>query len=257
VPSPDGGMRLPALVLVHGAVHAGDCWDLTIGEIHRLAPELTVLAVDLPGRRGKPGDLSTLTIADCVDSVVSDIEDAGLGAVVIVGHSIAGLTVPGVVTRLGASRVREMILAAACVPAEGTALVDTLPGPISWYSRRRAKTGKIGEIPFLVGRFIFLNGVPSEPRRFLLNHLCPESLRVLAERVSRREMPNDIPRTWIMTLRDRGVSVKAQRTSIEAIGGVDAVIPMNTCHDLMVSEPQRLAEILIQRCRARAREIVP
>jgi hypothetical protein len=32
---------------------------------------------------------------------------------------------------------------------------------------------------------------------------------------------------------------------------------MNTCHDLMVSEPQRLAEILIQRCRARAREIVP
>jgi hypothetical protein len=28
-------MRLPALVLVHGAVHAGDCWDLTIGEIHR------------------------------------------------------------------------------------------------------------------------------------------------------------------------------------------------------------------------------
>ena len=35
---------------------------------------------------------------------------------VIVGHSMAGLTVPGVVTKLGASRVREMMLAAAFVP---------------------------------------------------------------------------------------------------------------------------------------------
>jgi len=52
------------------APHAADCWDLTIDEIHRRAPELTVLAVDLPGRRGKPGDLWTLTIADWVDSVV-------------------------------------------------------------------------------------------------------------------------------------------------------------------------------------------
>ena len=41
-------MALPALVLVHGYAHAADCWDLTLDEIHRLAPELDVLAVDLP-----------------------------------------------------------------------------------------------------------------------------------------------------------------------------------------------------------------
>jgi hypothetical protein len=46
-----------------------------------------VLAVDLPGRRGRPGDLSAVTITDC--------------------------TVPGVVAKLGPSRVLEMILAAA------------------------------------------------------------------------------------------------------------------------------------------------
>jgi hypothetical protein len=50
-------MALPALVLVHGSSFAADSWDLTVDEIHRQAPELTVLAVDLPGRRGKPGDL--------------------------------------------------------------------------------------------------------------------------------------------------------------------------------------------------------
>lgn len=71
-------MTLPALVLVHGGAHAGDCWDLTVDEIHRQAPELRVPAVDLPGRRGKPGDLRTVTLGDCVVSVVADIEAEGL-----------------------------------------------------------------------------------------------------------------------------------------------------------------------------------
>jgi pimeloyl-ACP methyl ester carboxylesterase len=57
-------MALPALVLVHGGGLAADSWDLTVEEIHQLAPELTVLALDMPGRRNKPGDLREMTIAD-------------------------------------------------------------------------------------------------------------------------------------------------------------------------------------------------
>ena len=64
-------------------------------------------AVDLPGRGRKPADLTRVSVADWVDSVVGDIEDTGLGDVVIVGHSLAGVTVPGVVARLGSTRVRE------------------------------------------------------------------------------------------------------------------------------------------------------
>ena len=62
-------------------------------------------------------------------------------------------------------------------------------------------------------------------------------------------MPDDVPRTWILTLRDRALSPKSQRRSIAALGGVQTVIPIDTCHGLMVSEPKRLAEILIERCR--------
>ena len=43
-------------------------------------------------------------------------------------HSVAGVTVPGVVTKLGASKVREMILATAFVRPEGRTVLDTLPG---------------------------------------------------------------------------------------------------------------------------------
>jgi pimeloyl-ACP methyl ester carboxylesterase len=54
-------MALPGLVLVHGGGLAADSWELTVEEIHRLAPELSVLALDLPGRRNKPGDLREMT----------------------------------------------------------------------------------------------------------------------------------------------------------------------------------------------------
>jgi hypothetical protein len=72
------------------------------------------------------------------------------------------------------------------------------------------------------------------------------------EKTSRRDMPDEVPRTWILTLRDCTHSVKEQRASIEAIGGVQTVIPVDTCHGLVVSEPERLAEILVDRCRARS-----
>ena len=62
-------------------------------------------------------------------------------------------------------------------------------------------------------------------------------------------MPNDVPITWILTLRDRALSVASQRRSIAALGGVQTMIPMDTCHDLMVSEPELLAGQLLERCR--------
>src|SRR5262249_4388041 len=128
-------MALPDLVLVHGGAHAADCWDLTVAELARQAPELRVLAVDLPGRGSRPAALSTVTIADFVNSVVADVEDAGLGDVVVVGHSMAGLTVPGIGAKLGAARVREMILVSAFVPPEGLSVVDTLGGPLAPLAR--------------------------------------------------------------------------------------------------------------------------
>ena len=249
-------MPMPALVLVHGGGLAADCWDLTVEEIRRLAPELTVIAPDLPGRRNKPGDLITAGIGEWVDSVVSDIDNAGLDDLVIVGHSLAGVTVPGVVTKLGSARVREMILATAQVPANGSALVDTVPGALSWYGRRTAKRNvqksrslRLGGLPTALARFVFCNGMTPAQRRFTLSRSCQESPSIMIEKVDRSGMPDDVPRTWILTRRDRAVSMKIQHECIAALGGVQTLIEIDTCHMLMVSEPERLAEILVARCR--------
>jgi pimeloyl-ACP methyl ester carboxylesterase len=252
-PEREQTMALPALVLVHGAQHAADCWDPTVAQIQRLDPELTVLAVDLPGRRGKPGDLATARIDDWVDSVVADIDDAGLDEVVIVGHSMAGLTVPGVVAKLGSERVREMILAAAFVPPQGTAFVDTIPGALGWYARREsaanARKGKPATMPTAWAVFTFCNGMTRAQRQFVRERFYPESPTVVLEKVDRSGMPAAVARTWILTGRDRTLSVETQRRCIEALGGVQTLIDLDTCHDLMVSESERLAEILVERSR--------
>lgn len=247
-------MTLPALVLMHGGGVAADCWELTIDEIHRLAPEMKVLPIDLPGRRGKPGDLIRASIDDWVDSVIADIENARLDdELVIVGHSMAGLIVPAVVTKLGSARVREMIYATAYIPPDGAALVDTLPGPLGWFARRTAKRnmqkGVPGSLPTAWARLAFCNGMTRAQRRFTLARSYDDSPSIVLESVDRSGMPDDVPRTWILTGRDRAISVKSQHECIAALGGVQTLIPIDTCHMLMVSEPKRLAEILIERCR--------
>jgi pimeloyl-ACP methyl ester carboxylesterase len=242
---------LPDLVLVHGGEHAGDCWDLVVAELRSAEPELRILAVDLPGHGDKPGDLATVTIAEWVDSVVADIEEAGLGDIVIVGHSMAGVTVPGVVTKLGASRVREMILATAFVPPQGSAIADTLGGPLAVFARRAARIGKPMKIPTPAARWAFCNGMTPAQRRLTMSKLHAESARIPGEPVDRSRLPADVPRTWILTTRDRALSVASQHASIAALGGVGAVIPVDACHELMFSHPERLAQILLERCRLR------
>jgi hypothetical protein len=141
-----------------------------------------------------------------------------------------------------------MILACAFVPPEGTAVADTLAGPLGGLTRRGAKRGMPGELFPTVARLVFFNGMSRVQRRFIAGRLCAESAGIPAENVSRRDMPDVVPRTWILTLRDRALSVESQFNSIAAIGGVQRLIPIDTCHDLMVSEPRRLAEILVERC---------
>jgi pimeloyl-ACP methyl ester carboxylesterase len=246
-------VNLPGLVLIHGGAHAGNSWDLVVHELARRAPELRVLAVDLPGRGSRPADLSTVTIADWVNSVVDDVENSDLADFVVVGHSLAGVTVPGVVAKLGNPRVREAIFVAACVPPQGSSVVDSLKGPLALLARAGVSINRPFPMPTAAARFAFWNGMNRDQRRFAAARLYREPVSIIAEPVDRSDMPEEVPRTWIATLRDRAMSLGRQRTYIDMLGGVDTMICVDTCHDVMYSEPGRLAQILIERCRLRAR----
>lgn len=208
-----------------------------------------MLAVNLPGRGDSPADLAAVTLTDCADEVVKQIEEAGLERVMLVGHSMAGVTVPAVAERLGSDRIARMVFLAAFVPPNGSSIADCVTGPMGPFARRYANrfaaSGKAAPVlnPWFTA-VIFCNGMTSSQRRFNLGHLCGESPLIPASRVNRNSKPSEIPLTWILTSRDRVLSVKQQRASMAALGGVDDVESIDTCHNAMISRPDQVAAIL-------------
>ncbi|WP_145010680.1 alpha/beta fold hydrolase [Mycobacterium marseillense] len=231
----------PAFVFIHGGKFDGRCWQPTIAEMERRAPKLRYLSANIPGRQGISADVRTLTIAECVDSVVGQIERAGLDDVILVGHSLAGVVIPDVAAHLGARRVHRIVLLACNVPPDGKSVVSTLKPPIRFFARMN-----IDRLPVWMARWMFCNGMTDRQREHSLRLLVPESLSIVHEPVDRSRMPTDVPRTWIRTLRDHVLSIKDQRRFIANLGGVDEVIDLDTCHNAMISEPARLASILLR-----------
>jgi len=238
----------PLIVFVHGGQHTKQCWQPTIDVIKTLAPEVNTLAVNLPGHGGEPGDLATLTIAQCVDSVVNKIQAYGAERVILVGHSMAGITIPGVAEKLGAQRIQRMVYLACCIPPQGKRVIDTLHAPMNIVAWLAAKTTKISKpLPNWFASWVFANGATKAQKQFTHSCLCNESPNVTIEPVDRSDYP-DVPATWILPLRDRAVNPALQRTFIENIGGVDEVLEIDTCHNAMVSEPAAVAKIILNSC---------
>jgi len=113
------------VVLVHGAFHDGSCWQ-------RVVPLLTArgLGVSVPTLTGAGERAHLLSpqvgLATHVEDVVAHLRHAGLGRVVLVGHSYAGLVV-----REAADRVPEQVAAVALIDAwvggDGASLVSLAP----------------------------------------------------------------------------------------------------------------------------------
>src|SRR5687768_17009003 len=109
------------IVLVHGGGFGASCWDLLVDHL-----DGPVLAVDLPGRGAHPAPRDSVTIASCAASLVADVDSAGFDEIVLVGHSLAGSTMPAAIGLLG-DRVRHAVFVACTVPEHGTSSFDTLP----------------------------------------------------------------------------------------------------------------------------------
>ena len=143
-----------------------------------------------------------------------------------------------------------MIFVAAAIPPEGGTILDTLAGPfppVAALSSRRSTPSP--PLPRRFAAAMFCNGMTAGQRRFTLDRLTAETPRLAVLPVSRAGMPAEIPRTWVLTLRDRSLRPRQQRAAITRLGGVEEVVEIDTCHDVMISEPAALAEILLARTR--------
>jgi pimeloyl-ACP methyl ester carboxylesterase len=227
-----------AFVLVHGGGFTASCWDPLIPFLKD-----TVRAVDLPGRGGRPADLKQVTIADSVDAVVEEIVAIDQ-RVVLVGHSMAGITLPAVVGRVP-ERIGKVVFVSCVVPADGECLYEALDPAMKdvadeAQSSDQPDTGKLdGDVAVKV----FCNDMNDEQTEFTLGRMVPESIQLMREPVSLSGLRHQIPRVYIRLSLDAIVAPSHQDRMIANMGGAET-FDLDAGHMAMISRPRELAAIL-------------
>jgi pimeloyl-ACP methyl ester carboxylesterase len=226
-------------MLVHGGGHDARCWA-------RLTPHLNgpTLAVDLPGRGARPAALSGLKVTDLVEAAVADLDAfRETEKVVLVGHSMAGITIPAVAARRP-DRVAHMVFLSCFVPREGAAIADELTRGIRLVSGRMSQRPPQPPPP-LIAKYMFCNDMDAEQTAYTLSLLVPEGPGLMGQPVSRTELPptSVIPRTYVKLLRDQALRPKTQDRFIANLGGCQ-VRTLDSGHGAMISHPVELAAIV-------------
>lgn len=221
-------------------MHGGWCWE-------RVRPLLDwpSVAVDLPGRPGADARHGPPSLADYVAAIVAGARRAALDEIVLVGHSMAGVTIPAAALDLGAA-VRHLVFVSCLIPRAGTVTVNLVPPPLRGYIRRRlvreAAHSDGFALPKWVASWGFFHDLPREDAQRALGRLCPEPTAPILERVSPVVLPATLPRTYVGFRRDRVVPPVVQRRFAASVTA--RMRSTAGGHDGMLSEPGALAAVL-------------
>jgi len=231
-------------VLVHGGGFDSRCWS-------RLGPFLDgdVVVVDLPGRGRRPAPLEELGVADFVAAVVDEVEQRELTDVVLIGHSLAGITLPGVAAAVP-DRVARLVFVSCSVPAPGTSVLDALGSFSPATAEVAAQIGdgiltESGTLHPDLAAAMFCNDMDDEQLAFTVGIMVPESFRVVSEPLGSTGLPTTLPTTYVRLLRDASLSLATQDEMLTRLGQPD-VVDLDAGHMAMITRPEALAALLVE-----------
>lgn len=242
-------------VLVHGAWHGCWVWERMVPYLSKagyrvLTPTLTGL--------GEKANLANPDIGlnTHIQDILTLLEEENLRNVVLVGHSFSGLVIAGVADK-APERIFHLVYLDAFVPRDGQSIGDFIgPQGMSLIRKGAEAVGQGWRIPpFPVERF----GITSEADiAWVKPRLVPQPIKTFEEPVRlTNPAAASLPRTYIY------LTKPAMATTEEFKKGVRGTVfesfakvaqssrdwgyyEMETGHDAMVLEPQKLAELLVK-----------
>ncbi len=223
--------------LVHGGWHGGWCWE-------RLVPELEArghraIVMDLPC------DDASATFEDYAAVVTDALADAP-DDVVVVGHSLAGQTIPLVAER---RRVSRVVYLCALLPAVGCTLVEQLRSEEGMLDRGYvAGLGEVDEhgrrawVDLDLARHHLYADCDDADARAAFDRLRPQAQTPYAVTFPLGSLPA-VPATYVLCTEDHMVGPAWSRRAAKERLNLDAV-ELPGSHSPFLSRPTELADLL-------------
>jgi pimeloyl-ACP methyl ester carboxylesterase len=230
-------------LLIHGAWHGGWCWRRVVPLLRAAGHEAFTPTLTGLGERAHllTRDVGLDTHAQ---DVVGVLEYEDLRDVVLVGHSYGGMVITAVAER-AAERVAHLVYLDAFVPRDGQSLVDLLgPDMLAVVTEQARSQGEGWKLPAFPAEHL---GVAKEQDlAWVRSKLELHPFKTMLDKV-RLANPDaaKIARTYIYCSQPAmgPFGQFAERARAEAGWRYREIA---TGHDAMVTEPERLSELLME-----------
>lgn len=241
-------------VLIHGTWHGGWAWQNVIRHLSEKGYDghTPTLAGHGPGvkRLG-------ITHSDCVDSVVTYIQNCKLEDVVLVGHSFGGTVVQKVAEQVP-GRIAGMVFLDALILKDNERVFDVLPDVFldSLASKNGddpATAGLENTIgifpipPWETWRDNFIQDAPDSLARSTWAQLSPEPSQVNFDTLDLKCFYTlDVPKSFIFCQQDNAMPPGYFHPGMSSRLGTFKLLAMDGSHEVMFTRPAELAEKIVE-----------
>jgi pimeloyl-ACP methyl ester carboxylesterase len=231
---------MSTFALVHGAWHGAWCWK-------KLTPELEskghrVITMDLPCDDG------SATFDDYADVVCAALGDEPGDDLCLVGHSLAGNTIPLVAARRS---VHRLVYLCALIPIPGRPLAQQMAEDAEMlnpdYSKGLSEKDADGRRTWIdkdLACFHMFGDCDEETASAAFERLSPQATHAYRQPFSLSELP-DIDSTYVLCAEDRLVNPQWSRRIAPERLKAD-VVELPGSHSPFLSRPGELAELLVR-----------
>lgn len=228
---------MTTFALVHGAWHGAWCWECLIPELDRFGHRS--IAVDLPC---DDAAATFETYADIIaEAITGEPED-----IVVVGHSLAGLTIPLIPSRRPVGR---MVFLCALIASPGLSFVQQLEAEpeivLPHYEAGITEPDQRGRtrcVDFEVAREAFYADCKETQARAAFDRLRPQARTGYSQPCPLDALP-DVPMTYVMCQDDAMINPAWSRLAARERLAVEPVV-LPGSHSPFLSRPAELAGVL-------------
>lgn len=180
------------------------------------------------------------TLDDYVEGVISQMDQASNGPVMLVGHSIGTIVAQAVAARLP-RRVEAVLSVAGVVPVNGKSFFSAFGFPQSAVARAIVQIAGTRP-PESMLRNSLAKGLDTDVADQVVARFAPESKRLFRAGVP--QLPESVHRGYLFTTEDAEVPSKMQRQFAARLGATHSV-ELPTGHLPMLEDPVAFSRVVL------------